>query len=162
MNIEIIMYGADWCGDCIRSKEILEERNIHYIMRDITDPKKGKEYSDTVMELNDGKRIIPTFVIRDKHYANPRPSELNLILDKLDNPEDRTEDNETKCSNGKLLHDGDSVLLTRDLDVKGSSLNLKQGTQIDKIKLTGDPAYIDCRIGKSTLAIKTEFVKKKG
>ena len=45
---------------------------------------------------------------------------------------------------------------------EGSSLNLKQGTAIDKIKLTGDPTYIDCKIGKATLAIKTEFVKKKG
>ena len=32
---------------------------------------------------------------------------------------------------------------------------------LEKIKLTGDPAYIDVRVGKSTLAIKTEFVKKK-
>ena len=83
MNKEIIMYGADWCGDCIRSKGILEERNINYTIRDITDPEKGQEYSETVMELNDGKRIIPTFVIDGNHYANPRPSDLNTILDNL-------------------------------------------------------------------------------
>jgi len=158
MNTEIIMYGADWCGDCIRSKGILEERNINYTMRDITDPKKGKEYSDIVMNINDGKRIIPTFVIGDNHYANPRPSDLNTILDNLPSNED---ENITKCSNGNILENGDTVLLTRDLDVKGSQLNLKQGMALEKIKLTGDPAYIDVRVGKSTLAIKTEFVKKK-
>lgn len=152
------MYGADWCGDCIRSKDILEERNINYTLLDITDPEKGQEYSDIVMNLNDGKRIIPTFVIDDNHYANPRPSDLNTILDNL-NPKD---DEITRCSNGKELSDGDTILLTRDLDVKGSGLHLKQGTAISKIKLTGDPAYIDCKIGKSTIAIKTEFVKKKG
>jgi len=159
MNTKIIMYGADWCGDCIRSKEILAERNMEYIIHDITDPEKGKEYSEIVMNLNDGKRIIPTLVIGDKHYANPRPSELNILLDSLD-PID--ENKVTRCSQGKILNNGDNVLLTRDLDVKGSSLNLKQGAQIEKIKLTGDPAYIDARIGKSTISIKTEFVKKKG
>lgn len=159
MDTEIIMYGADWCGDCIRSKGILEERDINYTMRDITDPEKGEEYSETVINLNDGKRIIPTFVIGDSHYANPRPSDLNTLLDNLEENEDSEI---TKCSNGKILEDGDTVILTRDLDVKGSQLNLKQGTAIDKIKLTGDPAYIDARIGKSTISIKTEFIKKKG
>jgi alkylphosphonate utilization operon protein PhnA len=158
MNKDIIMYGADWCKDCIRSKEILEEHNLEYTFLDITDTTKGKEYSDIVMDINDGKRIIPTLIINDEYYPNPSASELNTILDNLP----KSEEEVTLCSNGKELYDGDSVLLTRDLDVKGSSLNLKQGTQIDKIKLTGDPAYIDCKIGKSTLAIKTEFIKKKG
>lgn len=71
-------------------------------------------------------------------------------------------DDITTCSNGKELFNGDTVLLTRDLKVKGSSINLKKGSPIKNIKLTGDAAYIDCRIGKSTIAIKTEFVKKKG
>lgn len=159
MKTEIIMYGADWCGDCVRSKEILEERNINYTMRDITDSEKGEEYSETVMNINNGKRIIPTFVIGDDHYANPRPSDLNTILDNLE----ENEDNEiTKCSNGKVLENGNTIILTRDLNVKGSQLNLKQGTSIEKIKLTGDPAYVDARIGKSTISIKTEYVKKKG
>ena len=68
----------------------------------------------------------------------------------------------TTCSNGKELFNGDTVLLTRDLKVKGSSISLKKGEAIKNIKLTGDPAYIDARIGKSTIAVKTEFVKKKG
>ncbi len=159
MNKEIIIYGADWCRDCRQTKELLEARGIAYTLRDITDPEKGKEYSETVMELNDGKRIIPTIVIEENHYANPRPSELNNILDNLQETDNETL---TTCSNGKILKDGDTVILTRDLDVKGSSLNLKQGTSIVKIKTTNDPTYIDARIGKSTIAIKTEYIKKKG
>jgi glutaredoxin len=130
MNKEIIMYGADWCGDCVRSKGILEERNVEYTMLDITDPLQGKEYSQIVMDLNDGKRIIPTFVVGDNYYGNPKPSELNTIIDNLG----ESDDDVTTCSNGKELQDGDTVLLTRDLDVKGSSLNLKQGTAFVKKK----------------------------
>ena len=152
------MYGADWCKDCIRTKTLLKERNIEYTFLDITDSEKGKEYTDKVIKLNDGKRIIPTLIIEGESYANPRPSDLDNILDNLEDSDDGV----TRCSNGKELFDGDTVLLTRDLDVKGSSLNLKQGTALEKIKLTGDPAYIDCKIGKAKLAIKTEFVKKKG
>ena len=154
----IIMYGADWCKDCVKAKELLAERNLEYEFLDITDKENGKEYADKVMEINDGKRIIPTFIIAGETYANPRVSDLVNLLDDIDTSDDGV----TKCSNGKELSDGDTVLLTRDLDVKGSGLNLKQGTAINKIKLTGDPAYIDCKIGKSTIAIKTEFVKKKG
>ena len=156
---DIVMYGADWCNDCARSKKILEENNIEYTFLDITDPSMGKEYAEIVIDLNDGKRIIPTFIINDEQYTNPSASELQDILNNLGESSDEVI---TLCSNGKELFDGDTVLLTRDLDVKGSSLNLKKGDAILRVQLTGDPAYIDAKIGKSTISIKTEFVKKKG
>jgi protein PhnA len=68
---------------------------------------------------------------------------------------------DTKDCNGKELNDGDSVFLTKDLDAKGSSISLKRGTVIKKIRLSEDTDYVDCRIGKSTIAIKTCFLKKK-
>lgn len=68
---------------------------------------------------------------------------------------------ETKDSNGNILIDGDSVLLIKTLDVKGSSVTLKRGETIKNIKLTDDPEAIECRIGKSTMVLKTMFLKKK-
>ena len=67
---------------------------------------------------------------------------------------------EVKDSNGAPLADGDSVTLIKDLKVKGSSLTLKRGTVVKKIKLTDDPAEIDCRINGSGIVLRTEFVKK--
>lgn len=67
---------------------------------------------------------------------------------------------ETKDANGNLLSDGDNVTLIKDLKVKGSSLNLKRGTTVKKIKLTDDPAEIDCRINGTAIVLRTEFVKK--
>jgi protein PhnA len=66
----------------------------------------------------------------------------------------------TKDSNGKVLETGDSVTLIKDLDVKGSTLNLKRGTKIKNIKLIGDPENIECKVGKSVLVLKTCFLKK--
>jgi len=64
-------------------------------------------------------------------------------------------------SNGTELKDGDSVTLIKDLKVKGSSTTLKRGTMIKNIRLTGDPAEIECRAEKiKDLVLRTEFLKK--
>ena len=67
---------------------------------------------------------------------------------------------EVKDSNGNVLQDGDNVTLTKDLKVKGSSLTLKRGTVVKKIKLTDDPSEVDCRINGSGIVLRTEFLKK--
>lgn len=67
---------------------------------------------------------------------------------------------EVKDSNGNILNDGDSVTLTKDLKVKGSSQVLKRGTVVKKIKLTDDPDEVDCRINGSGIVLRTEFLKK--
>ncbi len=67
---------------------------------------------------------------------------------------------DTKDSNGNLLQDGDCVTLTKDLKVKGSSINLKRGTTIKNIRLTDDDGEVECRQGKSTIVLKTCFLKK--
>jgi protein PhnA len=65
---------------------------------------------------------------------------------------------EVKDSNGNILNDGDSVTLIKDLKVKGSSLNLKRGTVVKKIKLTDNEDEVDCR--GSSIVLRTEFLKK--
>lgn len=67
---------------------------------------------------------------------------------------------ETKDSNGNILSDGDSVQLIKDLKVKGSSLNMKRGSVVKNIRLTADPEEIECRDGRSTIVLKTCFLKK--
>ncbi len=67
---------------------------------------------------------------------------------------------EVKDSNGNLLNDGDSVMVTKDLKVKGTSGTLKRGTKVKGIRLTEDVDAVECRIGKSTIVLKTCFLKK--
>jgi len=67
---------------------------------------------------------------------------------------------EVKDANGNILNDGDSVTLTKDLKLKGTSTTLKRGTMVKNIKLTEDSAEIDCRVNKMGIILKTEFVKK--
>lgn len=70
-------------------------------------------------------------------------------------------DFEVKDSNGNVLQEGDSVQLIRDLKVKGTSTNLKRGTVIKNIRLTNDDGEVECRIGKSHIVLKTQYLKKK-
>ena len=67
---------------------------------------------------------------------------------------------EVKDSNGTLLNEGDSVTLTKDLKVKGSSTTLKRGKMIKNIKLTDVTNEIDCRVDGMNIVLKTEFLKK--
>lgn len=65
-----------------------------------------------------------------------------------------------KDSNGNELKDGDSVQVIKDLKVKGSSTTLKQGKVFKNIRLTSRGEEVECREGKSTLVLKTCFLKK--
>jgi len=67
---------------------------------------------------------------------------------------------EVKDSNGATLLEGDTVTLIKDLKVKGSSLTLKRGTVVKKIRLTDNAEEIDCRINGTSLVLKTMFLKK--
>ena len=67
----------------------------------------------------------------------------------------------SKDANGNSLNDGDTVVLIKDLKVKGTSVTIKRGTSIKNIRLTSNPTEIDCKFKKvKNLVLKTEFVKK--
>jgi protein PhnA len=67
---------------------------------------------------------------------------------------------DVKDSNGKVLEEGDSVQVIRDLKVKGSSTTLKRGQVFKNIRLTSKSGEVECRGGKSTIVLKTQFLKK--
>ncbi|QEL26820.1 alkylphosphonate utilization protein [Bosea sp. F3-2] len=69
---------------------------------------------------------------------------------------------EVRDSAGNVLAEGDSVVLIKDLKVKGAGQTLKQGTVIRSIRLTDDPEEIDCRHDTiKGLVLRTEFVRKR-
>jgi protein PhnA len=75
------------------------------------------------------------------------------------------DDNEGKIihkdSNGNILLDGDSVVLIKDLDVKGATFTAKRGAAVHKIKLVWDDAnLIEGRVENQNIYILTQYVKK--
>lgn len=68
---------------------------------------------------------------------------------------------EVKDCNGNLLSKGDSVLVIKDLKVKGTSVTLKQGTKFKNIRMTESDDEIECSTDQvKGLVLKTCFLKK--
>ena len=72
MNIK--MYGADWCSDCINAKNLFDSKGIEYDYIICTDNDKAIEFLEKV---NNGKRIIPTLDIDGEIYSNPG---INILM----------------------------------------------------------------------------------
>ncbi len=64
-------------------------------------------------------------------------------------------------SNGAILKAGDTVTLTRDLNVKGAGFIAKRGTAVRNISLVADnPDHVEGKVNRQTIVILTKFVKK--
>lgn len=67
-----------------------------------------------------------------------------------------------KDSNGAVLSQGDTVVLIKDLPVKGGGFTAKRGTAVRGISLVPDvPEHIEGRVEGQRIVILTQFVKKK-
>ncbi len=75
--------------------------------------------------------------------------------------EDIEEEIETRDAYGTQLMDGDTVVLIKDLKVKGAGQTLKKGSKAKNIRLTDNPEEIEVQAeGIRGLVLRTEFVKK--
>ncbi len=64
-------------------------------------------------------------------------------------------------AHGNPLADGDTVIVIKDLKVKGSSAVVKVGTKVKNIRLVEGDHDIDCKIpGIGAMGLKSQFVKK--
>ncbi|MBA1433318.1 MAG: PhnA domain-containing protein [Epsilonproteobacteria bacterium] len=64
-------------------------------------------------------------------------------------------------ANGVELHAGDSIVILKDLDVKGAGFTAKRGTTVTKIALPNDMNdHVEGRVNGTKIYLKTEFIKK--
>lgn len=61
---------------------------------------------------------------------------------------------------GNVLADGDSVVLIKDLKVKGSSITLKMGSKVKSIRLVGGDHEVDCKMDAGSFMLKACYLKK--
>ena len=78
---DITMYGADWCGDCRRSKRLLEELDVQVNHIDV---ETDKSAAVKVVEINGGAQSIPVIVFSDgTHLTEPSDNDLKAKLTAL-------------------------------------------------------------------------------
>ena len=79
----------------------------------------------------------------------------------LGDAEDKTDALVHRDANGVVLTTGDSVVLIKDLKVKGSSMIAKQGTAVRRISLDHEnDAFIEGKVDGVQIVLITEYVKK--
>ena len=81
----IIMYGTTWCGDCVRAKAVFENFQIDY---DFVNIEEDEMAAQKVMEINNGKKVVPTLIIGKVPYTNPSYSELQELIQPYISKED--------------------------------------------------------------------------
>ncbi len=78
---DITMYGADWCGDCRRSKRLFEELDIQVNHIDV---EQDESAAAKVIEINGGAQSIPVIVFSDgTHLTEPSDNDLKAKLEAL-------------------------------------------------------------------------------
>jgi protein PhnA len=64
-------------------------------------------------------------------------------------------------ANGVVLNAGDSIVILKDLDVKGAGFTAKRGTTVTRISLPHDmDDHVEGRVNGTKIYLKTEFIKK--
>jgi mycoredoxin len=75
------MYGAEWCGDCRRSKRFLDSNSVSY---EYIDVEADASASEKVIEINGGQRSIPVILFSDgTHLTEPSDNDLKAKLESL-------------------------------------------------------------------------------
>ncbi|ASY16137.1 mycoredoxin [Candidatus Planktophila sulfonica] len=78
---DITMYGADWCGDCRRSKRLFEELDVQVNHIDV---EVDESAAAKVQEINGGAKSIPVIVFSDgTHLTEPSDNDLKAKLTSL-------------------------------------------------------------------------------
>jgi mycoredoxin len=77
----VVLYGAEWCGDCRRSKRFLDSNTVEYTYIDV---EADESASDKVIAINGGARSIPVILFEDgTHLTEPSDADLKAKLESL-------------------------------------------------------------------------------
>ncbi|HVT02247.1 MAG TPA: glutaredoxin domain-containing protein [Thermoanaerobaculia bacterium] len=77
MKNDITVYGADWCGDTVRTLRHLDSKKMEYRYINIDEDEVGEK---KVIEFNKGKRRIPMVEVASETLAVPSDAELDRVL----------------------------------------------------------------------------------
>ena len=73
----ITMYGADWCGDCVRAEKFFVDNNIDFQKVDLERDENKQIGEAEVLRRNNGQKSIPVIVFADdSHLTEPTNAQL--------------------------------------------------------------------------------------
>lgn len=76
--MKIVVYGTEWCPDCIRTKRFFRQRKISF---DFINIDSDRQAEAMVLEINHGMRSVPTILFEDGSFLVEPP--LHVLEQKL-------------------------------------------------------------------------------
>lgn len=144
---------ADLCDTCIAQIE------------GEPDPNHWRCLSSSMWSEDSATQVLAARMLKrlsDHDWARDLSDQLWLDDDTRAWVENVPQETGHKDSNGVPLAQGDTVVLIKDLPVKGGGFTAKRGTAVRGISLVQDnPAHIEGRVEGQRIVILTEFVKKR-
>ncbi len=164
LSVYLVPYAKDHalyaCATCVEQMENTDKMNANH----------WRCLNDSMWSEFDGVKIMAWRMLnrlRDEGWPQDLLDMMYLEDDILAlakaSGDGEQEENELvhKDVNGVILNSGDSVVLIKDLKVKGSSLVAKQGTAVRRISLDHDnEKYIEGKVEGQHIVIITDYVKK--
>ncbi len=129
------------------------------------EPNHWRGLAGTIWDENPAIQVLSVRMLRRLNSEGWARDALDQVY--LDDEAQAWADNvpvesQHKDSNGATLNAGDTVVLIKDLPVKGAGFTAKRGTAVRGISLVADnPAHIEGRVEGQRIVIITEFVKRK-
>ena len=134
-------------------------------IEDTTDPNHWRCLASSMWSEDAATQVMAARMLRrlaDHDWARDLADQLWLPDDIQAWVENEAAQSAHKDSNGAPLAAGDTVVLIKDLPVKGANFTAKRGTAVRGISLVADnPAHIEGRVEGQRIVILTEFVKKR-
>jgi mycoredoxin len=78
--MKIVVYGTEWCPDCVRTKRFFKQ---HQILFDWVNIDQDRQAEATVLKINRGMRSVPTIVFEDGSYLVEPP--IHILEQKFNN-----------------------------------------------------------------------------
>ena len=129
------------------------------------EPDHWRALASTMWSENPATQVMAARMLSrlsDQDWARDLADQLWLDDDTRAWAENLPQASDHKDSNGVPLARGDTVVLIKDLVVKGGGFSAKRGTAVHRISLVHDtPAHIEGRVEGQRIVILTEFVKKR-
>jgi protein PhnA len=146
------------CGKC--NDQLVSESDL--------DPNHWRCLNDSMWSEVSSVKVVAyrmLHLLKDEGWPADLLDMMYLEEDDLSWANEGIEDEEDKIvhldSNGVVLNHGDSVVIIKDLNVKGSSLVAKRGTAVRNISLVHDNAeQIEGKVEGQKIVILTQYVKK--
>lgn len=129
------------------------------------EPNNWRGLASAMWDENPAVQVIAARMLKrlsDEDWARDLADQLYLDEETQAWADNMAGESQHKDSNGATLNAGDTVVLIKDLPVKGAGFTAKRGTAVRGISLVADnPEHIEGRVEGQRIVILTQFVKKK-